>query len=1293
MKISIPPSARADRHCATPQPLFSIPRFAITVVIGVLYATAGLGQTPVPFVNLPLVPSISAPGGPSFTLTVNGTNFVSGATVRWNGATLETTFVNAGQLKAVVPSANLLSPGTASITVVNSPSVTISNYALFEISTPAPSVIFSRTDYPTGGSKVKVGDFNGDGKADLAISCQLCFSVTVLLGNGDGTFRQGSTVETGRAPTGMALGDFNGDGILDIAVVNQIDNNVSVLLGNGDGTFRAPRNSPTDSTPLYLATGDFNRDGKLDLAVTYAGHNISVLFGKGDGTFSPPIDYAFGFGTDVEGIATGDFNNDGFLDIAVTGAILYGDGDGNFAVSVEDPLFAIVTSGLAADLNNDGRLDLVGVSAFGTSATVLLAGVDGASYISTTYQTGANPVEVVAGDFNADGRLDLATVNETSQSSIGSVSILLSNGDGTFGDHLDYPVGIFPQSAAAGDFNGDGRLDLVALNDDGTMSVLLEASVPVPIASLSATLVAFPAQQINTTSGTMTVTVTNTGTAALTITAAPILGEGNPGSYVHSASSAVAVVQGAAIIISGANASDFAVVSGTTCTTGTSVAPGNSCVISVTFTPSTATAESATLSIYDNAHGSPQTVGLTGTGVAPTGAPTAMLTPASLNFGTEIVTRSSAMQQAILKSAGTAPLSVTNIVTRGDVSLVGSNCPLAPSSLLIGSSCEFDLAFTPSASGDREGSLAVSTNDPAAPTETVTVTGRGMTPFYQSTSLPQYFDTTSGSICKTSAEGCALTSLSSLISQFDSTTTPSTLDAFLSSNKGYSELVTSKILSEAEQCLIEWPAISAYLMSRGKGLQLVDSKTTPEGEELTFAEASAYLLAHQGDIVIVQLEENSSCKPNFPHYIAVVGPSGSNDWEVFDPGWQKVYSGDPTTLSGHLQGTLTTGSTLCVGQIQRSFTATGFRTFTPTPDPTAMGAKAFSPVELLLTDSEGRQLGSSDGVSDAFDIPSGSYLRDSRPSIDDSTILTGNDQTTAKTVYAPWPLPGVYTLTLTGTNFGPYAAEVFSVSSDGNRLSSVVSGFAAPGSTATYSTSYSSIPGTPLTVTQQAIGSQLGVSSTEISFGNQVVGVPGSSQALGIADTGTAAVAISEISISGSARQDFTIAKGSTCPLNGGNVPTATSCALNIVFTPTAVGSRTAFIMITDNAPGSPRSVTVSGTGISPTVTFGGSVQQPLSKDGNGNFIVTVAVTNQGNVTVDSAQVNVTGTTLGTTSPLAAPAAITNLAPGATATFTLTFPKSAASATATTSPLKISGSYKAGTLAGNWTLTFRSVTL
>jgi hypothetical protein len=164
-----------------------------------------------------------------------------------------------------------------------------------------------------------VGDFNGDGKLDLAVTNVLFSSVSVLLGNGDGTFGAATNYGAGFTPLSVAVGDFNGDGKLDLAVANASDNTVSVLLGNGTGGFGAAINYAVASGPRSVEVGDFNGDGKLDLVVANRDSNsVSVLLGNGDGTFGAATNYTVG--ADPVSVAVGDFNGDGALDLAVPNA-------------------------------------------------------------------------------------------------------------------------------------------------------------------------------------------------------------------------------------------------------------------------------------------------------------------------------------------------------------------------------------------------------------------------------------------------------------------------------------------------------------------------------------------------------------------------------------------------------------------------------------------------------------------------------------------------------------------------------------------------------------------------------------------------------------------------------------------------------------------------------------------------------------------------------------------------------------------------------------------------------------
>jgi FG-GAP-like repeat len=173
-----------------------------------------------------------------------------------------------------------------------------------------------------------LGDFNGDGKLDLAVTGVGVTGtqgdeVAILLGNGDGTFTaaSNSTFATGKAPQAIAAADLNGDGKLDLAITNYEDASVTILLGNGDGTFTPASGSPitVGNSPDAIAVGDLNGDGKLDLAIAnYGGNTLTILLGNGDGTFTSASGSPFPVGVGPSSIAVGDFNGSGRLGLAIT---------------------------------------------------------------------------------------------------------------------------------------------------------------------------------------------------------------------------------------------------------------------------------------------------------------------------------------------------------------------------------------------------------------------------------------------------------------------------------------------------------------------------------------------------------------------------------------------------------------------------------------------------------------------------------------------------------------------------------------------------------------------------------------------------------------------------------------------------------------------------------------------------------------------------------------------------------------------------------------------------------------
>ena len=243
---------------------------------------------------------------------------------------------------------------------------------------------FGNVNGGVASDSIVAADFNGDGKLDLVEACtalddQPCNLLLFLFGNGDGTFMQSlGPPLTFYGSQSMAVGDFNGDGKPDLAVTNSGANGVNVFLNDGGGLSAVSAIPATGNSPSSIAAADFNGDGKLDLAVANSGsNNVTILLGNGDGTFTSAASPATGMAPNS--LTVGDFNGDGVPDLAVANAgssnvtILLGNGDGTFTAAAGPAMDNGSTSVVSADFNGDGKEDLVVANSGDSSATALLS--------------------------------------------------------------------------------------------------------------------------------------------------------------------------------------------------------------------------------------------------------------------------------------------------------------------------------------------------------------------------------------------------------------------------------------------------------------------------------------------------------------------------------------------------------------------------------------------------------------------------------------------------------------------------------------------------------------------------------------------------------------------------------------------------------------------------------------------------------------------------------------------------------------------------------------------------------
>ena len=542
--------------------------------------------------------------------------------------------------------------------------------------------------FPLYPISVAAADFNGDGNLDLAVVGAEMLSI--YLGNGAGAF--GSPVFGGVATSGYTNGpqqlvvaeDFNNDGLPDLAVVAPGYGVTAILLGNGDGTLgsRYDITLPASGTTAAAVIADFNNDGKPDLATAQFNQAfpsgiisgfVTSLLGNRDGTFRAPVQTPMGdigIGQMVSGAFSGNGNTDLFSEsVDANGgiAVFVGNNTGSFGLPIES--FMMGSSNpmslgqiAVADFNGDGKMDVVGAASGypNNLLYVFLSQGDGTFRANFLYDAPYGGFDAVAiADFNQDGFIDIAATTQ-SPSFQNQVSVFLGRGDGTFQIPISYPTPYSPDALAVGDFNGDGKIDMVA---GGYYSNSLFFFAGNGDDTFQAPISTPPSMNVE-----YLVTADFNGDGLLDLANGffdfIFLGNGDgtfqAGSPGH-----------------GAKAYGDLNGDGTVDLVGVSQA--------FTLQPHSTVPQIATIWLS---------------------TPTLSFTASSLQFGAQNIGSPSSPKTILLSNVGNAPLSLTKVASSGDFSETNS----CDSTLKLKDGCSIEITFTPTANGLRSGSLTFTHN-------------------------------------------------------------------------------------------------------------------------------------------------------------------------------------------------------------------------------------------------------------------------------------------------------------------------------------------------------------------------------------------------------------------------------------------------------------------------------------------------------------------------------------------------------------------------------------------------------
>ena len=1067
----------------------------------------------------------------------------------------------------------------------------------------------------------------------------------------------------------IAVGDVNGDGKLDLVVVNSAC--LAVLLGNGDGTFQPPLINGSAGGAPALALADVNGDGKLDIVVAGGNVSVGVLLGNGDGTFQAAQFYSSG-GTGAVSVAVADMNGDGKLDLVVANnaggpgidgsiGVLLGNGDGTFqAPHTFDSGGFETASVVVADVNGDGKPDALAVSActdypvttncgLGGVLDVLMGNGDG------TFQPAQNdifgsdaPRSIAVGDVNEDGKLDLvvassAACNNTITCIGPAVTILLGNGDGTFRTAQSYSSGGFlgsSEALAIADVNGDGKPDLIVANADSISinSYTVNGDVSVLLGNGDGTFQ--PAQ-----------------------------------SYSSGAYNATAVAVGD---VNGDGKTDVLVA--------------NNCII--------------------------QDCSLTGA------------------VGVLLGNGDGTLRAALTyPSGGWIPY----VIAVGDVNADGK------SDLVVGNRCA-NINTCPGGgvgvllgNGDGRFQTPQSYNAGAYPASSIAVAdvnGDGKPDMLVANPCP---DATCGST--SNKNGVVLVLLNNGDGTFQSA------QDYNSGAPIAEAVAVGDVNGDGKPDIVVTNAATDYEYTDCGDFSFCYQPTGPPtigvllgNGDGTFQAAQIYTLSPGSPLSVVIADVNGDGKPDVlvandtaPATVDVLLGNGNGTFhavQTYSSGYESnsIAVGDlngdgrPDIVVGNNCGGLNGNGDSCVGDgAVGVLLGNGDGTFQPVLLTMMPGQPAFPGTQMGqigLADYNGDGyldvatagfllLGKNNG---AFQTPIylgaggsagtavGDFNGDGKPdlAVGAVTILLNIVQRTPVATNTTLTSSGnpvgvnqavTFTAGVTGRGWTPTGTVSYKIGSSTLSTVPLVNGYS------TYTTAFPSIETQSITAVYSGDANNLGSTSSTL---NEVVLAATSTN---LTTSNSSTVVDQPVTFTASVTSPTGTPTGNVTFTVSGNKPVnvlLTNGEAMFTWTFANAGVRTVTAAYSGNANDAPSTSAPLIETVSPVVvTIAGSPEQPLTVNSAGDYVAQVTITNAGNVTVSSVQVTIAGTTLGSGALTSGPAAVTNLAPGASATVTLEFPPNSVPSGTTNASLKVSSTYSvtSPSLNGNWALSFRSVNL